>query len=67
MFSRLSHTYWQKMVTEDPVGPGLSLDTLKEDEAALLEISFSEAEVFKALSDLNGDKAPDPYGFSMVF
>ena len=49
MFSRLSHTYWQKMVTEDPVGPGLSLDTLKEDEAALLEISFSEAEVFKAL------------------
>ena len=33
----------------------------------MLEALFSEEEVFGALSDLNGDKAPGPYGFSMAF
>ena len=33
----------------------------------MLEAHFSEEEVFGALSDLNGDKAPGPDGFTMVF
>ncbi|RVW78939.1 putative ribonuclease H protein [Vitis vinifera] len=33
----------------------------------MLEAPFSEEEVFGALSDLNGDKAPGPDGFTMAF
>ena len=33
----------------------------------MLEVPFFEKEVFGALSDLNGDKAPAPDGFSMAF
>ena len=32
-----------------------------------LEGSFSKEEVFKALSELNGDKALGPDGFTMTF
>ena len=32
-----------------------------------MEVPFSEAEVFKALSDCNGDKAPRPDAFYMAF
>ena len=46
---------------------GLTFDVLGTDEAALLEASFSEEDVFKALSDLSGDKVPSPNGFSLVF
>ncbi|RVX10791.1 LINE-1 retrotransposable element ORF2 protein [Vitis vinifera] len=38
-----------------------------DEEAARLEESFSGDEVFLALSDLNGDKAPGPDGFSLAF
>ena len=55
------------MVSEDPVVQVCLWIPYRRMRQALLEISFSEAEVFKALSDLNGDKTPDPYGFSMVF
>ena len=33
----------------------------------MLEVPFSEKEVFGALSDPNGDKALGPNGFSMAF
>ena len=33
----------------------------------MLEVPFFEKEVFGALSDLNGDKALGPNGFSMAF
>ena len=32
-----------------------------------IEEDFNVEEVFVALTDLNEDKAPDPYGFPLVF
>ncbi|KAL6328817.1 hypothetical protein AAG906_003834 [Vitis piasezkii] len=36
-------------------------------EAGMLELPFSEAEVQAALMDMNGDKAPGPDGFTLAF
>ena len=33
----------------------------------MLELPFTEGEVKAALMDMNGDKAPGPYGFSLFF
>ena len=46
---------------------GLSFARLEAVERARLEEPFSELEVFKALKDFSGDKAPGPNGFSMAF
>ena len=46
---------------------GLQVGVLEGEAATLLEAPFSEEEVFGALSDLNGDKAPGPDGFTMAF
>ena len=40
---------------------------LGEERTRSLEESFSEEEVFEALSSLSGDKAPSPDGFTMAF
>ena len=46
---------------------GLQVGVLQGEDVAMLKALFSEEEVFGALSDLNGDKAPGPDGFSMAF
>ena len=46
---------------------GLFFPRLNEDEAADLEVPFSLEEVQSTLSDLNGDKAPNPDGLTLVF
>lgn len=50
-----------------PIVNGLSFEVSGNQDAAYLEVLFSEEEVFTALSDLNGDKAPGPDGFPMTF
>ena len=50
-----------------PSCTGLTFDVLGDAEVALLEEPFSEIAVFKALSDLSGDKAPGPDGFFLAF
>ena len=40
---------------------------MSEIEAASLEVPFIEEEIFAALFDLNGDKAPNPNGFTFPF
>ena len=45
----------------------LQLNQLSLQEAGMLELPFSEAEVQAALMDLNGDKAPSPDGFTLAF
>ena len=45
----------------------LSFERIDPEEAAELESPFSEAEIFEALNDLNGEKAPGPNGFPMAF
>ena len=46
---------------------GLDFDRIKVEEAASLEELFSVEEVYSALSELNGDKAPSPNGFPLTF
>ncbi|KAJ9689707.1 hypothetical protein PVL29_012417 [Vitis rotundifolia] len=46
---------------------GLHLKSLDLSEAEALEAPFSEEEIFSALMDMNGDKAPGPDGFTVAF
>ena len=50
-----------------PSMEGLDFNRIGNEDAARLEEVFSEEEVLKALSDLNGDKAPGPDGFPIRF
>ena len=45
----------------------LPFATLSSEEARSLEESFREEEVYVALNELNGDKAPSQDGFSISF
>ncbi|RVW26469.1 hypothetical protein CK203_093933 [Vitis vinifera] len=45
----------------------LEFDRIGREEAARLEEMFSLEEVYLALSELNGDKAPGPDGFPIAF
>ncbi|RVW45833.1 hypothetical protein CK203_086256 [Vitis vinifera] len=45
----------------------LEFDSIGAEEAARLELMFTVEEVFLALSELNGDKAPGPDGFTLAF
>ena len=46
---------------------GLNFQRINEVEAERLETPFIVDEVFTALSNLNGDKAPGPNGFTLAF
>ena len=46
---------------------GLNFSRLNDMEALRLEVPFTEDEVHVALADLNGDKAPEPDGFTAAF
>ena len=50
-----------------PCLSGLNFKDLGRDAADSLEVPFTIEEVFAALSDLNGDKAPGPDGFPIAF
>jgi hypothetical protein len=46
---------------------GLSFISIDEDESIWLERDFEGKEVWDVIRELNGDKAPGPDGFTMVF
>ena len=46
---------------------GLTFQSINEDDASKMENPFTVEEVFIALSNLNGDKALGPDGFTMAF
>ncbi|RVW46228.1 LINE-1 retrotransposable element ORF2 protein [Vitis vinifera] len=50
-----------------PSMEGLDFNRIGDEDATRLEEVFSEEEVLKALSDLNGDKVPGPDGFPLRF
>ena len=62
---------FQQVLSEDPGWrvdiAGLNLKRLNSCEAEVLEMQFTEEEVFAALMDMNGDKAPGPDGFTIAF
>ena len=45
----------------------MQVEVLEAEDAAMLEAPFYKEEVFGVFSDLHGDKAPSPNGFSMAF
>ena len=50
-----------------PSLPDLEINEIGSEEASRLEESFSEAEIWTAISGLNSDKAPGPDGFPIAF
>ena len=50
-----------------PSMSSLEFDSIGREKAARLEEMFSLEEVYLALSELNGDKAPEPDGFPIAF
>ena len=50
-----------------PSLPDLEINEIGAEEASRLEESFSEAEIWTAISGLNSDKAPGPDGFPIAF
>ena len=50
-----------------PPLPDLNLNRIGIEEAVCLEESFSENEIWAAISGLNRDKAPSPDGFPLAF
>ena len=50
-----------------PPLPDLDFNGIGSEEAARLEETFSEEEIWTAISGLNSDKAPGPDGFSLTF
>ena len=62
---------FQSLLSEDmgwkaDIG-GLRLDQISQQEAETLERPFTEEEIYVALMEMNGDKAPGPDGFTMAF
>ena len=50
-----------------PSMSSMEFDRIRREEAARLDEMFSLKEVYLALSELNGDKAPGPDGFPITF
>ncbi|RVW19506.1 hypothetical protein CK203_114422 [Vitis vinifera] len=46
---------------------GLDFERIGDEDIVRLEEAFSEKKVFSALSELNGNKAPGPNGFTIAF
>uniref|UniRef100_A0A2N9HC79 Reverse transcriptase domain-containing protein n=1 Tax=Fagus sylvatica TaxID=28930 RepID=A0A2N9HC79_FAGSY len=63
--------FYQQLYIEDttcrPLLDGLAFSPISPAEASWLERPFEEEEIFKVISNMNGDKAPDPDGFPMSF
>ena len=49
-----------------PTMDGLDFACIEEDERLSLE-KFTREEIFQVLREMEGDKAPGPDGFTMVF
>ncbi|XP_030959307.1 uncharacterized protein LOC115981287 [Quercus lobata] len=50
-----------------PFVEGLEFDRIGNMERVWLERKFERAEILQVVNDLEGDKAPSPYGFTMAF
>ena len=50
-----------------PSLPDVEINEIGQEEAARLEESFSEEEIWNTISGLSSDKAPGPDGFPIVF
>ena len=50
-----------------PPLPQLPFNVIGLEEGSKLEEGFTEKEIWAAIYDLNGDKAPSPDGFPIAF
>jgi len=58
---------YTKQTSRRPRVDGISFSSIDADECLWLERGFEEQEVWEVVREMNGDKAPGPDGFSMVF
>ena len=68
--SKVVHFYqslYTKSNTWRPFMDGLEFSSIGKDERLELKRDFSKEEVVKVLQEMEGDKAPGPYGFTMAF
>ena len=70
VWSKVVHFY-QGLYTESntwhPSMDGLESASIEEDKRLVPERDFTKEEVVKVLQEMEGDKAPSPYGFTMAF
>ena len=63
--------FYQNLYSETdmwcPSVDGLEFACIREDERLSLEREFSKEEATQVLVEMEGDKAPGPDGFTMVF
>ena len=50
-----------------PILDDVDFSSISVEDASWLNRHFEEEEVFGVINDFNGDKAPNPDGFSMAF
>ena len=60
-------TLYQESEEWRPFVEGLEFDQIGELERGWLERSFEKDEILSVVKDMEGDKAPSPDSFSMVF
>jgi hypothetical protein len=61
------HSLYQESESWRPKVDGLAFDSIDPINRDLLERPFEREEVFHVLQNFEGDKAPGPNGFTMVF
>ena len=52
---------------QQPSMDGLDFSCIEEEERLSLERTFSKEEVIQVLKEMEGDKAPNPDGFTVFF
>ena len=58
---------YSKNVVDRPVLDDMEFSRISEEDVLWLDRPFDEEEVYGVINGFNGDKAPGPNGFSMVF
>ena len=65
--SQFYRQFYFEDVAHRPVLDDMDFSSISVEDASWLDRPFEEEEVLGVINDFNGDKAPGPDGFSMVF
>ena len=65
--SQFYRQFYFEDVAHRPALDDVDFSSISVEDASWLDRPFEEEEVLGVINDFNGDKAPGPDGFSMVF